>query len=145
MTSCLFSVTMLVTLAGATPSDVRWLDNYGVGLEVAKASGQPLLVILDNPAQPGQTMRQVSQRTDSTQRVLLGHYTLCHVDVSTRYGRRVARAFRATEFPYTTIIDKTSTAILYRKTGVLDDRQWITTLANYRTGTRPYHPAICFS
>jgi hypothetical protein len=74
---------------------------------------------------------------DGEQAALLGSYELCHVDVSTEYGKRVAQAFKATQFPHTAIIDRTGAVVLYKKPGAIAESEWSATLAKYQTGERP--------
>ena len=90
-------------------------------------------------------MEQVSRSTDETQAALLAPYELCRVDVTTEYGKRVAAAFKVSEFPYTAIIDRTASVILYRKTGRFDTAQWASTLIHYQNGDHPRQARICFT
>ena len=65
---------------------------------------------------------------------MLEAYQLCHVDVSTKYGKKVAEAFRAKKFPFTVIIDKTGSVVLVKKSGQISSDQWQETLAKYQKG-----------
>ena len=58
---------------------------------------------------------------EGEQAKLLGAYELCHVDVSTEYGKQVAKAFGATQFPHTAIIDRTGAVVLFKKPGQIAD------------------------
>jgi hypothetical protein len=63
-------------------------------------------------------------------------YTLCHVDVTTDYGKKVASAFRATSFPHVAIIDKTGSTVIYRSTGPIDAADWQQVLTHHKNGER---------
>jgi hypothetical protein len=126
--------------APAVDSGPTWLTDYGVALRQARLEGVPLLVVLDNPQQPRLRVEQVALTRGASDAALLEPYKLCHVDVRTPYGQAVARAFQATEFPRTVIIDNTASVQLFRKTGQFTASQWATTLTTYRDGRRPYIP-----
>lgn len=127
---------MLAAALGAAPQQGGWQDNYSDALLAARADRKPLLVVLDKPGQPQQAMQQVSHaRAESS--TLLENYHLCHIDVSTEYGRRVAGVFGAKSFPYTVITDRPAKKIIFRKGSAFSDAQWTATLADYRRGTRP--------
>ena len=67
---------------------------------------------------------------------LLRPYNLCHVDVSTDYGKKVAEAFKAEDFPYTAIIDKTGSVIIFAKAGKMANEEWQGVLKKFREGDR---------
>ena len=118
---------------GAAPQHGGWQDDYSQALATAQADRKPLLVVIDNPDQPQQTLRQVSHaKADSS--ALLENYHLCRIDASTEYGRQVADSFGVKSYPYTVITDRSAKKIIYRKGGEFSDAQWATTLADYRRG-----------
>jgi hypothetical protein len=59
------------------------------------------------------------------------------VDVTTDYGRKVAKAFGVSALPHTAIIDKTGSVILYQQSGELPEEQWNGAIQRHRTGIRP--------
>ena len=129
-----------------TPS---WTSDYGKALQATRADDRPLLVVLDVPADPESRIEpallcheQTQTETDHVE--LLRPYQLCHVDVTTDYGKKVARAFGAKAFPHTAIIDKTGSVIIYAKSGKLADNEWKTTLTSHKTGDRPTTSLISF-
>ncbi len=65
---------------------------------------------------------------------MLGNYELCHVDVSTEYGQQVAKAFGATQFPHTAIIDRTGAVVLFKKPGQIAETEWTAALTRYQSG-----------
>ena len=74
---------------------------------------------------------------DGEQAELLKSYRLCRVDVSTEYGKKVAEAFGATQFPHTAIIDKTGASVLFKKSGQIAGDQWQSTLTKFEKGVQP--------
>ena len=116
MVSYLATATLAVSLLTSTPQPLQWQADYGKALAATRSGDQPLLVVLDKP---GTTDKQLdptllSQGTIEGQDFeLLRPYHLCHVDASTDYGQEVAKAFKADSFPYTAIIDKTGSVVIY--------------------------------
>lgn len=117
-----------------TPAKVKWQADYGKALAATRNDERPLLVVIDNPADPQASVEAELLSTDGEQGKLLKPYRLCRVDVSTDYGKKVAEAFGATEFPHTTIIDKTGRVVLFKKPGKIAGDQWKTTLSKFETG-----------
>jgi hypothetical protein len=138
----LFTSLLLLSLSAAPSEDASptWLTDYGVALRQAHLEGVPLLVVLDDPADPSRCIEQVSAAGDSQE--LLKSYKLCHIDVRTPYGARTAKAFAAREFPRTVIIDNTASVQIFRKTGRFAAGQWRSTLAAYKDGQYKPAPAV---
>jgi hypothetical protein len=129
---------------------LTWFSDYGAALEATKAARKPLLVVLDDPSNRRLRVEQVSRRDDRGAGDLLAKYTLCHVDVTTAYGREVARRFRAREFPSTAIIDREGRTVIFSKAGHFSDESWRATLSGYRDGRWPAaaprsQPVVCFT
>ncbi len=130
------SVVSFVLIDAPQPQ-VDWLDDYGTAYRQTRMEGMPLLVVLDNPAEAEHRIEQVSSRAqDETQIDLLSSYKLCHVDVRTEYGQRLAKAFHADQFPHTVIIDNTASVQIFKKTGHFTTEEWVTTLVKYKSGKR---------
>jgi hypothetical protein len=70
---------------------------------------------------------------------------LCRVDVTTDYGKRVADAFKVKQCPFTAIIDKTGQKIIYRKSGQLDDSEWVTALDTHKRGESRTASSDCYT
>ena len=135
-----WSVILGSMLAGtAWGGPPEWLADYGVALERTKATGKPLLIVLENGEQPAQSL-PVSYTTESTQRELLSRYQLCRVDVTTAYGQAVAKAFEATAFPYTAVIDKTGNYRIFKQSGTMQPENWVATLTRHQDGNVPAQP-----
>jgi hypothetical protein len=117
--------------AGVSADSVEWQSDYGKALEASRSEARPLLIVLDkDSAEPDQLAAEGDQEE------LLGAYECCHVDVSTAYGKKVASAFKAKEFPFAAIIDKTGSVVLTKKTGEVTDEEWQSTLTTYKSGER---------
>jgi hypothetical protein len=139
------SILLLAVLsAGQSAGTPSWLDDYGAALSQAKQARKPLLIVIDRPSDAGARIEQISYRDDSRQEALLKNYVLCRVDAGTAYGAEVAKVFGASRLPYTAIIDKTTTAVLYTKAGQFTGDDWTATLVRYQSGERPvaYQPPV---
>jgi hypothetical protein len=124
--------------------DAEWLDDYGIALRSTRETQQPLLVVLDARGEPLAHIQPVSQRRRVNHGMLLAKYTLCHLDVTTSYGRAMAKAFHAQAFPTTVIIDKSGSVKLVSKIGKLSDDELHSMLAKHQTGERPaLRPIVC--
>ena len=106
-------------------------------MKLARTTSRPLLLVMSRdqswPTLGDQSPGQLSQ----TSRELLNAYVLCKVDTNSSYGKRLAEAFRVTEFPHAVIIDKTTKKILYSKSGRSTDGSWQVTLTKYQAGQAP--------
>lgn len=135
----MLSTWMLISLAAGlttgadTPSD--WHADYGVALAETKQAEQPLLVVLEAPADEAQSLNPELLSAESGA-FPLGSYEVCRIDVSTDYGKEVAKVFRVTEFPHVAIIDKTGSVILRRVRGDVSTDQWKSILAQHESGAR---------
>ena len=118
------------------PKTIEWQADYGKALSSARSTDQPLLIVLDVPNDPKASMQSKLGSEEKEQLDLLNRYQRCHIDVTTEYGKRVAKVFGATQFPFTAIIDKTGSIILVKKLGQLSDDQWNETLATYQKGEK---------
>ena len=129
-----------VGLLGSTPQAPHWEASYGKALEATRASEAPLLVVLDKPNSDAARVKPEllgEDGNDPQERELLKPYRLCHVDVTTEYGQKVASAFKATSFPHVAIIDKTGSQVIFRKTGQVKTEEWQQILSDHRTGVGP--------
>ena len=120
----------------ATAQQPIWTADYALGLAVCRAAEKPLLIVLEEPEQPSFKIQSASLITKETNHQLLANYTLCRVDVTTPYGQSVAKCFKVEKFPFTAIIDKRGSHILYKKTGVFLEKDWLNTLVEYKSGER---------
>jgi hypothetical protein len=128
------AVAMFAATAAATPGKLDWQADYGQALEATRSDHRPLLVVLDVPANPEAALDQTLLSGEGEQAALLGNYQLCHVDASTEYGQQVAKAFGATQFPHTAIIDRNGAYVLFKKPGQITATEWNATLTRYQSG-----------
>ncbi|MBC8876392.1 MAG: hypothetical protein H8E44_43745 [Planctomycetes bacterium] len=135
MMKCLL-IALAVVASAPTPAgkEVLWGDDYGAALEATKDLQKPLLIVIDDSAQSKSQLRHVEAVPEKKNAELLESYVLCHVDVTTEYGKRVAEVFEVKQYPFTAILDKTGEKIIYRMTGQLDDSDWITALDTHKRG-----------
>ena len=131
---------MAIGLLAAAPKAPEWEASYGKALEATRAGQDPLLVVLDKPNSKEARIEPALLSEDKVSgetTKLLKPYRLCHVDASTEYGQKVAKAFQAKEFPHVTIIDKTGSMVLYKKSGQIKQAEWKQILTSHKTGERP--------
>ncbi len=137
------SATLAVSLllvSQSTASAREWDSDYGRARAHAQSIHKPLLVILDKPGDARhriEPVRLVKEQPTSESADLLDAYELCHVDISTEYGQKVAQAFKAEEMPYMAILDKTGRKIVYQHAGPLTGAEWQTALAAHQRGELP--------
>ncbi len=142
MSSWIVCFALTSGMLSATPEKLDWNTDYGKALEATRANSKPLLIVLDKPGEEKSRIRPVRFQPDPTARELLKPYELCHVDVTTSYGQKVAKAFKAEQFPFTAIIDRTGKRIIYKKAGSFTTTDWAVTLMAYKGGL---DPAECFT
>lgn len=139
MNAYVATAVVAVGLLTAKAEPLQWESSYGKALEATRADDQPLLVVLDKPqaADARIAPELLSQgATDGKEAELLRPYRLCHVDVTSEYGQRVAGAFKAKSFPYVAVIDKTGSVILFSNAGKLKAEAWGQVLGAFKTGER---------
>jgi hypothetical protein len=138
----------VATLAASTfavsPGKATWQADYGKALAATRSDQRPLLVVLDNPADPQAAFDAKLLAAEGEQGQALQSYRVCRVDVSTEYGQQVAQAFNATQFPHTAIIDKTGSTVLFKKPGRIDGQEWQSTLVKYQKGVAPQQQNVYF-
>jgi hypothetical protein len=137
--------------APAGPGASGWYDDYGAALRASKQAGKPLLIVIDQPGVAAGRLERlnvqpVSTRTESRPDALLKSYVLCRIDAGTKYGEAVAKAFRAPTLPYTAVIDKTGSEVLFSKAGQISSDDWTATLTKFQRGERyvSYQPAVYY-
>ena len=108
MISYMAIATVAIGLLAASPQPRTWEVSYGKALEASRADKSPLLVVLDKPN--SEEARIEPALLGDGKQAELRPYRLCHVDVTTEYGQKVAKAFNAKSFPHVAIIDKTGSS-----------------------------------
>src|SRR6478672_3679653 len=140
------TATLAIGLLAAAPKAPQWETSYGKALEETRSGQDPLLVVLDKPNSKEARIEPAllsEEKATSDNSKLLKPYRLCHVDVTTEYGKKVAEVFHAKEFPQVAIIDKTGSVVIYKKSGQIDQDEWKKILASHKTGERPSSHPFC--
>jgi hypothetical protein len=140
MITYLATALLAVMSVTAPAQPLHWEADYGKALKATRADDLPLLVVLDKPQTEDARLdpallTEGSPAGEENQE--LHAYQLCHVDVTTDYGQKVAKAFHAEAFPYTAIIDKTGSVIIFSQTGKIGASQWKDVLSTHKDGNRP--------
>lgn len=134
----LASIAALVTsfaLTASGPVADTWESDYGKALANTRKDDRPLLIVMDKPGVAAERIPAELLGADDKD-APLAKYDLCHVDVSTPYGKEVAKVFRADAFPYFAIIDKSGKVVLHRHSGKVTAEGWNATLAKHQEGKR---------
>jgi hypothetical protein len=140
MVSYLATATLAIGVLASAPQPIEWQADYGAALAATRAGEQPLLVVLDKPNSAEARIEPALLRegaAEGPEADLLDDYNLCHVDVTTDYGKKVAKAFKVKRFPHLAIIDRTGSVIIFAKSGKIDGPEFDTVLTKHRDGIRP--------
>jgi hypothetical protein len=140
MMSYIATATLAVGLLATTPQAPAWQASYGKALQATREGNQPLLVVLDKPNSEEARVEPALLSEGSIsgkQAEALKSYQLCHVDVTSDYGKKVADVFHAKTFPAVAIIDKTGSVIIHRQNGKVDAASWEKMLNEHKDGARP--------
>jgi hypothetical protein len=134
----LATATLAISALLAAPQRPQWETSYGKALEATRAADEPLLVVLDKPNSKEARLAPelVSDELDGKDIALLRPYQLCHIDVTTKYGRKVAKAFQAKSFPHIAIIDKSGSTVIFHKSGKIRAEEWQRILSRHKSGER---------
>ena len=130
MNGFLVSIVLSTTTLNGAP--IVWSNHYGKALTSARSHQRPLLLVLQDPSQPGHRLQHIFQDSDAAQDELLSNFELCRVDITTDYGKSVAKAFRAKKFPYTVVTDNRARKIVFRRAGNMKSQDWQRTLVSYQ-------------
>ena len=140
MMGYLASATLVASLLGAMPEMPQWESDYGRALEATREAGRPLLIVIDAPNEPKERLEPIrlsENKIAGAEVKLLTPYELCHVDVTTGYGKKVAKVFHVSSYPFVAIIDKLGKSIIFKKAGRMTDSEWRTVLTNHKDGFVP--------
>lgn len=131
-------VAVSVPVGGNAASDgAAWSKDYGQSLQAAKTARKPLIVVIENGSDPQQSFDE-SLLGDKLARS--GNFALCRIDASTDYGRLVADAFQAEQFPFAAISTSDVRRIAFRKHGQMSEQEWKDVLA--RAGSEPQRHSV---
>ncbi|MCA9121203.1 MAG: hypothetical protein H6822_21860 [Planctomycetaceae bacterium] len=114
-------------------NELVWHSDYGAALELARSSERPMLLVISrgNPYAEASRQSAAGQRPYPAEEALKS-YVLCRVDANSEHGQRVAKAFQVSEYPHSVVIDRTTTRILYRKTGPFTKETWAAMVTRYQ-------------
>jgi hypothetical protein len=134
MLSNLATFTVALGMVATSADAPQWHTDYGKALKETRTDHRPLLVVIDSADNKEQQVDKalLEQQGESK----LASYELCHVDASSEYGQKVAKAFKAEKFPYVAIIDKEGEVILHSQTGTVSETSWNDMLEKHESGVR---------
>lgn len=127
-----FAAALTTASTPEATSELAWQADYGVALEQCRTEERPLLVVLDDPSNEAKRVQPELLKNGE----ILNDYELCHIDISTEYGQRVAEVFRVKSFPHVAIIDRSGDVILNRMSGPITEGNWKSTLDRFKQGLR---------
>lgn len=130
MNGLMASLVIAVNITLSTPTASKWETDYGKALRAAQSTHRPLVVVLENPRDPVQSVGEEALTSSYGRPELLARFELCRVDVTTKTGKLVAEAFGAKQFPYTAVSDQSCKKIVQRHVGRPSPRKWIAMLAS---------------
>lgn len=125
LTIMLTAATTVTTLGA---NNLQWKSHYGTAKRSAQATQRPLVVVIEHSHEQDQ-IDDGSLGNDSREILASKDFELVKVDANTDYGKRVALAFGAREFPYTAVTDDASKRIVFRKSGQMSESDWTLALA----------------
>jgi hypothetical protein len=133
----LATATLAISALLAAPQRPQWESSYGKALEATRTADAPLLVVLDKPkSRVARLSPELFEGKAAGENALLKPYQLCHVDVTTGYGKKVAKAFHAKTFPHVAIIDKTGSTVIFSKAGNIQAEEWQRILTRNKSGEK---------
>ncbi len=135
MLSTWMFVAVAAALTGNAQPAADWHADYGDALAETRQDHQPLLVVLDAPSDEAKRL-DPALLTAENGAFPLDRYSLCHIDVTTDYGKKVAEGFKVTEFPHVAIIDNSGSVILERVKGDVTKKDWLAVLNQHAKGQR---------
>lgn len=113
----------------ANRTELNWRKHYDLAKNVAQKKAHPLVVVLENPKLNSEKIDETKLCEKKRKQLTKDQFELVRVDVNTDYGKRVAAAFGAKQFPYTAVTNDRSTRIVFRKSGQMSEQDWTLALA----------------
>ena len=112
---------IFVGLMGAPDAGTIWQTDYHRALQQAQRSRRPLLVkIEDLSLNLPESSPSVSARNETIPTEILDDFVLCRIDFSRPNGKEIARRLGATSVPFTAIVNRSLTRVVYRRSGEID-------------------------
>ncbi|QDU58037.1 thioredoxin domain-containing protein [Aeoliella mucimassa] len=133
-------VTVAFGLSANEPAAPQWSSDYAEALKQTRSDDRPMLVVIDEPGTAEHSLNEeiLNNMADGA----LADYQLCHIDATTKYGKKVAEAFKTTSFPYMAITDKDGKVIVHSQSGDVSAEQWSEVLGKFRTGELPVRRVV---
>ena len=112
---------IFVGLMGAPDAGTHWQSDYQRALQQAQRSRRPLLVkIEDLSLNRQESSPSVSTRNETIPANILDDFVLCRIDFSKPHGKEIAHRLGATSSPFTVIVNRSLTRVVYRRSGEID-------------------------
>lgn len=121
--------------AGDMPQPPTHYENYHRGLQVAKATKKPMIVILNSGSQwEGDALSIEKLRKTRERRGLLKNYVVVVIDASTRHGKLVHQAYKKPKLPHVVVLGKRQNYQIFTTSDPMYGQRWTETLKKYKTG-----------
>ena len=108
---------IFVGLMGAPDAGTHWQSDYHRALQQAQRSRRPLLVRIEDLSLNRQ---ESSQSVFTSTETIPADFVLCRIDFSKPYGKEIAHRLGATSSPFTAIVNRSLTRVVYRRSGEID-------------------------
>lgn len=123
--------TACLIVVGSPIGGPKWSRDYDRSIEAARSHHRPLLLLMENGADPSSKFELADVEGSSEAAELLGTYETCRLDVQTEDGRLIAEGYGVSEYPCVLISDEGCRRIVFRGAGQLSASFWRQTLASY--------------
>ncbi|MDA0661186.1 MAG: hypothetical protein O3C60_20485, partial [Planctomycetota bacterium] len=120
---------------GEQAASLAWSGDYGKALAMARASGKPLIVLIEKSDDPSHSVDVAKTFSAGDQEGVTAKFELCRVDASTQYGQELAKSFGVYQFPFTAVSTRDGTRIAYRRQGPITSDQLRSALATVQNHT----------
>ncbi len=113
----------------------KHFKNYHQAHQVARQSHKPLLIIIGDGVQSGEspvslpTIRRTAER-----RKLLKNYVVVVIDTTTAHGRTVHKAYRKPKLPHVVVLDNRQEYQIFKTSEKLFGQRWTEILKSHRNG-----------
>ncbi len=138
--------TACLILVASPAEGPKWSQDYDAAVSAARNAHRPLLLLVENGAEPTSKFELADVESSSEEAELLMRFETCRLDVQTEVGRLIAEGYSVSEYPYLLISDEGCERIVFRGVGRLNASLWRQTLNTYAGRPRqPGHGTIASS
>lgn len=136
MSWSIYSFILLgIPSVNSIPQYGEHFQNYHRGLQAAKETSKPLIVIMNPGAQWNEeSVSIVSLRKTRERRGLLKDYVVVIIDTTTPHGRIVHDAYGKPKLPHVAILGKQQRYLIFTTSNQLYGQRWTEILTTYRKG-----------